>query len=167
MLKRAGGRGAPRFEALSEVLTPEQISTVRDVARQLETEMAIGQQVTAGRQRASELIKDELPNYRIPNVFNVFVTSANRVLDTLGTRVGKKTIEKMAEASLSAQSFDELLNTLPAQERLKVLKAINDPDTWKPALRTAIPKATVGLGSTVMPANNLAPESAPENALAR
>jgi hypothetical protein len=167
MLKRAGGRGAPRFEALSEVLTPEQISTVRDVARQLEAEMSIGQQVTAGRQRASELIKDELPNYRIPNVFNVFVTSANRVLDTLGTRVGKKTVEKMAEASLSAKSFDDLLNTLPAQERVKVLKAINDPDTWKPAIRAATPKAMVGLGSTITPTNNLAPESAPENALAR
>ena len=130
MLKRAGGRGGPRFEALNEVLTPDQLVKVREVAKQLETEAAVGQQINAGQQRATELIKDELPNYRLPNIFNVFATTANKVLDTLGVRVGKKTVEKMAEASLSAKSFDELLNTLPGEERSKVLKAIADPKTW-------------------------------------
>lgn len=170
MLKRAGGRGGARFESLSEVLTPEQLTKVRDVARQLETEAAVGQQISAGQQRATELIKDELPNYRLPNIFNVFATTANKVLDTLGVKVGKKTIEKMAEASMSAKSFDDLLATLPGDERSKVLKAISDPSTWT-ALRPAVPKAAMGVGGAVEnpdmpPINNLAPQ-APANALAR
>lgn len=169
MLKRAGGRGGPRFEALNEVLTPEQLVKVREVARQLETEAAVGQQINAGQQRATELIKDELPNYRLPNIFNVFATTANKVLDTLGVRVGKKTIEKMAEASLSAKSFDELLNTLPGEERSKVLKAIADPKTWgaiKPATGAAIMGATAETPAAP-PVNNLAPEAQNQNALAR
>jgi len=170
MLRRAGGRGAPRFEALNEVLTPEQLARVREVARQLETEAAIGQQISAGQQRATELLRDELPNYRLPNIFNVFATTANRVLDTLGVRVGKKTIEKMAEASLSARSFDELLATLPGNERSKVLKAIGDPDTWA-NIKPAVPKAAMGVGGAIQnpempPINNLAPQ-APANALTR
>lgn len=170
MLKRAGGRGGARFESLTEVLTPDQIAKVREVAKQLETEAAVGKQITAGQQRATDLIKDELPNYRLPNIFNVVATTANRVLDTLGVRVGKKTMEKLAEASLSAKSFDELLSTLPGEERSKVLKAISDPATWA-TLRPTIPKAAMGVAGAVEnpdmpPVNNLAPRVKPVNALA-
>lgn len=170
MLKRAGGRGGARFESLSEVLTPEQIAKVRDVARQLETQTEVGKQISAGQQRATELIKDELPNYRLPNIFNVFATTANKVLDTLGVRVGKKTMEKLAEASLSAKSFDELLATLPGQERANVLKAISDPQTWatiKPAAGAAITGVSSFVQTPAAPTNNLAPAAMPANALAR
>lgn len=172
MLKRAAGRGGPRFESLTEVLTPDQIAKVREVAKQLETEASVGKQISAGQQRATELIKDELPNYRLPNIFNVFATTANKVLDTLGVKVGKKTIEKLAEASLTAKSFDELLGMIPGPERSKVLKAISDPLTWA-TLKPAAGAVAMGVGGAVenppMPApiNNLAPAVAPANALAR
>jgi hypothetical protein len=162
MLKRAGGRGAPRFESLSEVLTPEQLAKVKEVAKQLETEAAIGAQITPGQQRASDLIKDELANYRIPNPLNNLVAIANRVLEALGTKVGDKTIQKLADASLSAKSFDELLATLPAPERNKVLQAMGDSSTWSKVGAAVTRAAAV----PVAPTNNLAPESRKENALA-
>lgn len=160
MLKRAGGRGGIRFESLNEVLTPDQLAKVRDVAKQLETDAAIGQQITAGQQRASDLIKDELANYRIPNPLNTLITAANKVLDMLGTKVGNKTIQKLATASLSAKSFDELLATLPAAEKNQVLKAIGDPSTWTVA-GPAIARAAFAPST---PVNALAPAN--ENALA-
>jgi hypothetical protein len=172
MLRRAGGRGAPRFESLSEVLTPEQIAAVRGVARQLEAQTAVKTQVSAGERRATELIKDELPNYRLPNVFNVLATTANKVLETLGAKIGKKTVERLAEASLTAKSFDELLATLPGNERSAVLKAISDPDTWN-AIRPSAGAAIMGISGVVenpsmpAPTNNLAPVAAPANAFAR
>lgn len=161
MLKRAGGRGGIRFESLNEVLTPDQLAKVRDVAKQLETDAAIGQQITAGQQRASDLIKDELANYRIPNPLNTLITAANKVLDMLGTKVGNKTIQKLATASLSAKSFDELLATLPAAEKNQVLKAIGDPSTWTVA-GPAIARAAFAPST---PVNALAPAN--ENALAQ
>jgi hypothetical protein len=130
MLKRAGGRGAPRFESLSEVLSSEQLAKVREITKQLETQSAIGQQISPGQQRASDLIKDELANHRIPNTLNTYATIANRVLDAVGLKVGRKTIQKLAESALSSNSFDELLATLPASERNKVLEAISNPSTW-------------------------------------
>jgi len=176
MLKRAGGRGGPRFEALNEVLTPDQLKVVKEVAKELETQASVGLQVSQGQQRATELLKDELPNYRLPNVFNVIATTANKFLDTLGVKVGKKTLIELAKAGETAKSFDELLATLPAQERNKVLKAINDPATWKAFVPTtgkitmgiegklSTPKATVTLSE---PTNALAPEQQNQNALAR
>jgi hypothetical protein len=178
MLKRASGRGAPRFEALNEVLTPDQLKVVKDIAKQLETEASVGLQVSQGQQRAVELIKDELPNYRLPNVFNVFATSANKILDTLGTKVGKKTQLELAKAGETAGSFDELLATLPAQERNKVLKAIGDPETWKNVVQKTVPKefqfdagkVLMGIdGSVNTPEspNALSPKQPNQNALAR
>jgi len=178
MLKRAGGRGGPRFEALNEVLTPDQLKVVKEVAKELETQASVGKQISQGQQRATELLKDELPNYRLPNVFNVIATTANKFLDTLGVKVGKKTLIELAKAGETAKSFDELLATLPAQERSKVLKAINDPATWKAVVpatgkvmmgiegRLSTPNATVTLGEPEI-VNSLAPQQQNQNALAR
>jgi hypothetical protein len=174
MLKRAGGKGAPRYEALSEVLTPEQLQTVRGVADQLATEASIGKQISAGQQLATKLLKDELPNYRLPNIFNVIATTANKMLDVLGLKVGEKTIKELSKAGETAQSFDELLALLPGQDRVKVLKAISDPDTWAKintvAKNPAVSKALMGVSADVpeMPANALAPQQPQnQNALAR
>jgi len=173
MLKRAGGKGAPRYEALSEVLTPEQLQTVRGVADQLSAEASIGKQISAGQELATKLLKDELPNYRLPNIFNVIATTANKVLDTLGVKVGEKTIKELAKAGETAKSFDELLGLLPGEDRIKVLKAISDPDTWakinKIAKSPAVAKGLMGVTADVpeMPANALAPQQPNQNALAR
>ena len=173
MLKRAGGRGAPRYEALDEVLTPQQIAKVREVAKQLETETTIGKQVTdAGQLRAAELIKDEIPSYRLPNVFNIFATTANKLLEIIGARTSKETIETLAKASMSAKSFDEMLTILPAKERSEVLKAISNPETWAnvPAVTQSKVKKLGGVisgaGSSLSaPSNNLAPQQENRNAL--
>jgi hypothetical protein len=177
MLKRAGGRGAPRYEALSEVLTPEQITAVRTVADSLKATAEAASQIPAGQRRFAELIKDEIPNIRIPNVFNIFATTTNKALSVLDTKLGKKTMEILANASQSAQSFDDLLNKLPATERNRVLKVIRDPNTWKPLTEkagTLLPKAARGgalAGVTAetpeMPTNAFAPEQPNQNALAR
>jgi hypothetical protein len=173
MLKRAGGKGAPRYEALSEVLTPDQLRTVRTVADQLAAEQSIGKQISAGQELATKLLKDELPNYRLPNIFNVIATTANKVLDTLGVKVGEKTIKELAKAGETAKSFDELLGLLPGEDRIKVLKAISDPDTWakinKVAKSPAVAKGLMGVTADVpeMPVNVLAPQQQNQNALAR
>jgi len=174
MLKRAGGKGAPRFESLSEVLTPEQLQTVRGVADQLATDASVGLQISQGQQMATKLLKDELPNYRLPNIFNVIATTANKMLDTLGLKVGEKTIREIAKAGETAKSFDELLGLLPGEDRVKILKAMSDPDTWAKfhtvAKSPVVSKSLMGVSADVpqMPANALAPPPQQnQNALAR
>jgi hypothetical protein len=173
MLKRAGGKGAPRFESLEEVLTPDQLKTVMNVAKQLETEASVGLQISQGQQFATDLLKKHLASFRLPNVFNIIATTANRVLDTLGVKVGQKTLAEFEKAGQTAKSFDELLGLLPGQDRIKILKAISDPDTWtkinKVAKSPAVAKGLMGVTADVpeMPANALAPTQQNQNALAR
>jgi hypothetical protein len=176
MLKRAGGRGAPRYEALSEVLTPEQIKIVNSVADDLKAGAEAAEQSTLGQKRFVDLVKEEIPNLRIPNVFSIFATTTNSALARLDSRIGKKTMAELAKASESAQSFDELLSFLPAQERNKVLKAIRDPQTWAPLSEKAsklLPKGArggviAGAASEMpeMPVNALSPTQQNQNALA-
>ena len=170
MLKRAGGRGASRYEALSEVLTPSQIKVVRQVADELKAgDEAVGQ-ATLGQKRFIDLVKEEVPNFRIPNVFSIFATTTNSALSRLDSRIGKKTMAELAKASESAQSFDELLSFLPAYERNKVLKAIRNPETWAPAVKKTnqmLPESVRG-AMAVGVENALAPEQPQnQNALAR
>jgi hypothetical protein len=62
---------------------------------------------------------------------------------------------------------------LPGEDRIKVLKAISDPDTWakinKVAKSPAVAKGLMGVTAEVpeMPANALAPQQQNQNALAR
>jgi hypothetical protein len=175
MLKRAGGKGAPRFEALNEVLTPEQLQKVMGVAKQLETDASVGLQISQGQQFATDLLKKHLANFKLPNIFNIIATTANRVLDTLGVKVGQKTLAEFEKAGQTAKSFDELLDLMPGKDRIKILKAISDPDTWanihKSNEKLASIRAKYAMGLTAdvpqMPANALAPEQPNQNALAR
>jgi hypothetical protein len=177
MLKKAGGRGAPRYEALSEVLTPEQIKVVQSVADDLKAGAEAAEQATLGQKRFADLVKEEIPNLRLPNVFSIFATTTNNALSRLDTLIGKKTMATLAKAAESAQSFDDLLATLPATERSKVLKVVRDPATWAPLVEKAsklLPKEVRGgviAGATSetpeMPANALAPQQQNQNALAR
>jgi hypothetical protein len=173
MLKRAGGRGAPRYEALSEVLTPEQIKIVTSVADDLKAGAEAAEQATLGQKRFADLIKEEIPNLRIPNVFSIFATTTNNALSRLDTKLGKKTMATLAKAAESAQSFDDLLRVLPATERNQVLKVIRDPKTWAGIVNKATPPVIVGTGADAvlnipeMPVNLLAPQQQNQNALAR
>ena len=177
MLKKAGGRGAPRYEALSEVLTPEQIKVVQSVADDLKAGAEAAEQATLGQKRFADLVKEEIPNLRLPNVFSIFATTTNNALSRLDTLIGKKTMATLAKAAESAQSFDDLLATLPATERNKVLKVVRDPATWAPLAEKAsklLPKEARGgviAGATSetpeMPANALAPQQQNQNALTR
>jgi len=180
MLKKAGGRGAPRYEALSEVLTPEQIKIVQSVADDLKAGAEATEQATLGQKRFADLVKEEIPNLRLPNVFSIFATTTNNALSRLDTLIGKKTMATLAKAAESAQSFDDLLATLPATERNKVLKVVRDPATWAPLSEKAsklLPKGArggviAGAASETpempeMPANALAPQQQNQNALTR
>lgn len=146
LLKRAGGLGGPRYEALSEVLTQEQLTTVKNIANQLKTNASVGRQIDAGSEALAAFIQEELFNFRLPNIFSVVATVANRVLESITKRVSKETYSKLAQAATTAKSFDELIAVLPLAERNKFLQVISDPKTWENISKVTAPAVT-GLAS--------------------
>lgn len=132
------------------------------VAAEVKRGEAIAKQATEGETALVELFKESLPSFRLPNIFNVAATTGNKVLDILEKKLGKSTMEALTKASKSAKDFDELLGTLPADERSKVLKVIKNPSTW--GVGKVVPKQVRG-GVTAGAVNMLAPESENQNAL--
>lgn len=136
------------------------------VAAEVKRGEAIAKQATEGEVALVELFKESLPSFRLPNIFNVAATTGNKVLDILEKKLGKSTMQALTKASKSAKDFDELLGTLPATERNKVLNTIKDPATWgvgKAAPAKGGPKQLYG-GAIAGAVNALAPESENQNA---
>jgi hypothetical protein len=125
------------------------------VAAEVKRGQAISEQASAGEQALVELLKENAPSFKLPNWFSVVATTGNKVLDILENKIGKKTLDVLTEASKSAKSFDELLGTLPADERSKVLRVIKNPSTW--GVGKVVPKEIRG-GVTAGGVNLLAPE---------
>jgi hypothetical protein len=81
----------------------------------------------------------------------------------LERKLDKKVLAKLREGALSGKNALELLNTLPAIERSKVLKVLTDPSTWGNRGAAVTRAAT----TPAAPTNNLAPQQQNQNALVK
>ena len=95
----------------------------------------------------SKVLESNLPLFRIPNFLSPKITATNTVLDVLEKKVGKETLRTLTEASKTTKDLDALLNTLPAVERNKVLRILNNSAEWgNPQIRKALNKPGVAAG---------------------
>lgn len=154
MLKRS--TGTPRYEQVSDVLTPPQMSVVRDVESQLSRQASMTQQAQAGAEAANLIVKANTSNLRIPSFMNVKVHVANETLRLLQDRLNAKSLAALEEAFKSAKSMEELLSKVPAAQRSDVLRTLGQ-------VQGNLSPAKLNIWSQT--GNALAPE--PDNALAR
>lgn len=126
------------------------LNVLRDQASKVVREANIKTQVAEGQDALKELLTQHISKLRLPSYINVYAATGNRALGILENKIGTKTMRTLTEAFKTPQGAADLLNTLPASERNKVLQLISDPSKWR------------GVGPGVV--NALAPEN--ENALA-
>ena len=138
--------------------------TLEKVAANIERAGGMEAAAAAGKERLGEVISDVGRTFpRFPNLLSREAAIGNLTFSELEQRLDKKVIAKLREGALSGKNALDLLNALPASERSKVLKVLTDPSTWG-ARGAAVTRAAT---MPVAPANNLAPESRNQNALAR
>lgn len=141
--------GAGSYDIAKE-MSESAMKTLRGVAGEVKRDISVATQASEGQKALSNLLKLELETPRVPPVFNVGATVTNTMLDALEKKLGKDVMEKLTRASQSGQDLRRLLDTMPAVERNKVLRALNNPQEWM-----IIPKE--GRGAAAV--NMLAPES--------
>jgi hypothetical protein len=119
LLKKADQN--PRFGGLKEVLTPEQMTAVNKVGKELTRDAEMARLATQGEEALAGILKE-----RAVTAPGVNATSAviNKVSGILRGRVNDKTLEAVAKGMMSGKSANELLATLPAVERNAALKAL-------------------------------------------
>lgn len=142
--------GAGSYDIAKE-MSNSAMKTLKNVAGEIKRDIRVGEQAAAGRDALRELLEANQSRFRLPSfALSRTVTATNTALDALEAKLGKAVMNKLTEASKSGQDMAKLLDTLPAVERNKVLRAFNNPQEWM-----VIPKE--GRGAAAV--NMLAPES--------
>ena len=140
-----------RFVALVEGNSPKDVEKifgpgsydiVTEMSQDAMKKLQATGQIVKGRAAAAEqsekgitafqqVLEENTSKFRLPNFLSPKITATNTVLDVLEKKVGKETVRTLTEAAKTTKDFDALLNTLPAIERNKVLKVLNNPSEWK------------------------------------
>jgi hypothetical protein len=162
LVERIFGPGS--YDIVKE-MSKDAMGQLKGIAGEVKRDREMATQAKAGQERMVELMKDYGVDLQLPNVFSIVATTGNAILSGLSKRINKRSYEALIEASKDAKSFDELLGTLPASERSKVLQFLRDPSQFAPALgeakRAATPAAGgIAAGLMSQPTNMLAPEPA-------
>jgi hypothetical protein len=138
--------------------------TLEKVAANIERTAGMETAAKEGMERLTEVIEDVGRTFpRFPNLLSREAAFGNVTFAELERRLDKKVIAKLREGAISGKNSLELLNTLPAIERGKVLKVLTDPSTWGAKGAAGARAAT----SAVTPTNALAGEQQNQNALSR
>ena len=151
---------------IAKELADDTVQTLSRQANRHLARVAAEKQASEGGRALSELIQQNTSKFRVINPLNFYAAITNRVIADLEKAVGAKSVKILSDAMQSPQAAADLLEALPANERVRVLRLLENPELWAkrlPAAAGAIAGATT---QPTPPTNSLAPE-APANALAR
>ena len=159
-------------EAVEKILGPGKYNIAVELAENtlapLENEAAkvirnanIKSQVEGGQTALKELLLQNMSKFRLPSYLSAVAATTNKALNILETKIGTKTMTTLTEALKTPEGAAQLLESLPAAERNRVLQIMADPAKWGAPTRAAV------TGTTAAGVNMLAPERFVENEFAR
>jgi hypothetical protein len=143
---------------IAKELSDNTMSVLQKQAEKRLTELAIKEQVSEGGAALSQLLKQETSRFRFPSFLSFWASASNKTLSELEQRIGAKTMSQLTQAMKTPQGAADLLETLSATERNRVINLMTKPQTWNPGTAAA---------ANVAVRNALAPEQENQNALAR
>jgi hypothetical protein len=170
LLKKA--TGFARFETgdLSKILTPQQMAAVDDAVSQMTRDIRISDQAAGGLEALRDVLSNNLKMLRLPSLISFKATITNALMEKIEKKVGDKVIGILTDSLKTAKTAEEMLSVLPAAERIRVIKIINDvasdPSLAKRAIRSGANVAAQDVFLSPQ-RNQLAPNQQPQNALAR
>ena len=158
-------------EAVEKILGPGKyniaVELAEDTLGNLQSEATkvirnanIKSQVEGGQTALKELLLQNMSKFRLPSYLSALTATTNKALNILENRIGQKTMSTLTEGLKTPEAAANLLESLPAAERNRVLQLLSNPAQWSEGGKAAV------RGATVMGVNALAPEQQPVNALA-
>lgn len=142
-------------------LADDTMKVLQEQAQKRLTDIAVKDQVDLGQDALKELLLQNINKFRLPSYLSALFSTTNKALNILENKIGKKTMANLTEALKTPEGAANLLESLPAAERSKVLQLIGDPSKWNAPARAAV------TGSTAAGVNMLAPGRNIENEFVR
>ncbi len=111
-----------KAQDLPSLMGPKRTGQLKDVASQMERELASEEAAKLGGRELGEIIKKSAVVQKIPNFLSAPVTMTNTALDLLETRLNAKVMERVKEAARDGAKMTDLLNMFPWNERSAAAK---------------------------------------------
>jgi hypothetical protein len=139
-------------------LADDTMKVLQDQAQKRITQLSVDAQATEGKKALTTILNQNMSKFRLPALLNVWGAATNKALSELEKAAGAKTMKILADSMQSPQAAADLLETLPAQERNKVLQLITNPEEWMTAKKAVT-------GTVAGATNQLAPENRNKNSM--
>lgn len=148
--------GPGKYDIAKEV-ADNTLSVLQDQARKHLTKVSVQKQASEGGAALATVLDQQVSKFKLPSLLNFWSTVGNKGLEDLEKRLGRSTMNSLTAAMKTPEGAANLLETLPATERNRVINLLSNPSQWKSGT-----SAGVGIATK----NMLAPESENQNALA-
>lgn len=124
--------GKGNYNIASE-LANDTMDVLRQQAQKRITQLSVDEQVTEGKKALTTILNQTMSKFRLPNMLNFWASATNKALSELEKAAGPKTMKILSESMQSPEATANLIESLPAQERNKILALISDPTQWSAA----------------------------------
>ena len=99
-----------------------QMGVLKETARVPKATMEAEAQASQGQDALRDLMLSHLNKFRLPSYLSAVFSTANKGIQILESAIGQKTMKTLTEGFKSGKGTEELLSTLPAEERNKVIQ---------------------------------------------
>jgi hypothetical protein len=154
--------GPGRYNIAVE-LADSTMDTLRKQASSHLDRVAASKQATEGQKALATLVSQNTSIFRLPSLVSVWATVGNKTISELEKRLGTKTTKTLSDAMQNPQTAANLLESVPASERNKIVQLLNNPSL----LGVKGAAVTRAAATPAAPVNALAPQSENQNALAQ
>jgi hypothetical protein len=135
-------------------LSDNAMSVLQDQAKKHLTNLAVEKQVPLGQDALKQLLLKNLSIFRLPSYFSAMASTTNKGLAILEKKIGSKTMQLLTDSLQTPEGAQNLLQTLPAEERVRVLQLISDPKQWSSTVKSMPTAAAVGVNALASDQNN-------------
>jgi hypothetical protein len=132
--------GYGNFNIASEI-GEEALTTLRGAAQTLKNAKEMSSQSTLAQDALRELLAENVSLMRLPSLISAKFAATNQAIAILEKSIGKKVMGKLVTALRTGTGAADLLETLPAQDRMHVLQVLSDPRNY------GIPAGGLGVGA--------------------
>lgn len=133
----------------------QHMPTLDKAAAHIERGLVSKEAAARGADELRQILDQDKVGLRLPNMMTRVVTTFNKAADLLENHVSAESLQILKDGMRGGKSALDLLNMLPAEDRIKALSVLTDPKTWGTAGKVG--QAAVVRGS--VDENTMAPPS--------
>ena len=101
------------------------MGVLKETTRVPKATMEAEEQASQGQDALRDLMLSHLNKFRLPSYLSAVFSTANKGIQILEGAIGKKTMQTLTEGFKSGKGTEELLSTLPAEQRYKIIEALS------------------------------------------